>query len=97
MAEYIEREALKAEFEEDGHLSAYIEEMIDSIPAADVREVERGKWEDDGYGWVRCSICRGAIAVARGGNRFNYCPNCGADMRSLQNANNLKEMEEQNG
>ena len=41
MAEYIEREALKAEFEEDGHLSAYIEEMIDSIPAADVRPV---KW-----------------------------------------------------
>lgn len=37
--EYIEREALKAEFEEDGHLSAYVEEMIDSIPAADVRPV----------------------------------------------------------
>ena len=35
MAEYIEREALKAEFEEDGHLSAYIEDMINSIPAAD--------------------------------------------------------------
>lgn len=39
MAEYIEREALKAVFEEDGHLSAYVEEMIDSIPAADVRPV----------------------------------------------------------
>ena len=41
MTEYIEREALKAVFEEDGHLSAYVEEMIDSIPAADVRPV---KW-----------------------------------------------------
>ena len=41
MADYIEREALKAVFEEDGHLSAYVEEMIDSIPAADVRPV---KW-----------------------------------------------------
>ena len=46
MADYIEREALKAVFEEDGHLSAYVEEMIDSIPAADVRPVVRGKWED---------------------------------------------------
>lgn len=55
-------------------------DAIQSLTAADVREVERGKWEDDGYGWVRCSICRGAIAVARGGNRFNYCPNCGARM-----------------
>lgn len=36
MPEYIERGALKAVFEEDGHLSAYVEEMIDSIPAADV-------------------------------------------------------------
>ena len=36
MAEYIEKAALKAVFEEDGHLSAYVEEMIDSVPAADV-------------------------------------------------------------
>lgn len=36
MTEYIDREALKAVFEEDGHLSAYVEEMIDSVPAADV-------------------------------------------------------------
>ena len=55
--------------------------IAEQLPAADVRPVARGKWDDDGYGWVRCSICRGAIAVARGGNRFNYCPNCGADMR----------------
>ena len=37
MNDYIDREALKEVFEEDGHLSAYVEEMIDSIPAADVR------------------------------------------------------------
>lgn len=36
MSEYITRDALKAAFEEDGHLSAYVEEMIDSVPAADV-------------------------------------------------------------
>lgn len=45
---YIECEALKEAFEEDGHLSAYIEEMIDDSPAADVVEV------------VRCADCKHA-------------------------------------
>ena len=81
MAEYIEREALKAEFEEDGHLSAYIEEMIDSIPAADVRPVVRGKWRlysplTDTY---ECDKC--GYLVIDESFRTNFCPNCGADMR----------------
>lgn len=79
MAEYIEREALKAEFEEDGHLSAYVEEMIDSIHNADVRPVMRGKWDDYQQGrWVyaKCSECETVHDV-----RSNFCPNCGADMR----------------
>ena len=42
MSDYISRSALKAEFEEDGHLSAYVEEMIDSIPAAGVVERASG-------------------------------------------------------
>lgn len=75
MAEYIEREALKAEFEEDGHLSAYIEEMIDSIPAADVREVKRGKWEDVDGMFALCSICKHASG------HTPFCAWCGADMR----------------
>lgn len=57
---YISREALKQAFEEDGHLSAYVEEMIDSIPAADVRPVVMCKdcmhWEYDAIfvdGWCR--------------------------------------------
>ena len=36
MIEYIPRDALKAAFEEDGHLSAYVEDMINSVPVADV-------------------------------------------------------------
>lgn len=47
------------------------------IPAADVVERKTGKWiyeptEPLGY---KCSICE------KGSCRFNYCPNCGADMR----------------
>jgi len=33
MKEYVDKAALKEAFEEDGHLSAYIEEMIDSAPS----------------------------------------------------------------
>ncbi len=52
MAEYICKAKLKEAFEEDGHLSAYVEEMIDSIPAADVRPVvlcRDCKWCHAGY------------------------------------------------
>lgn len=47
---YIDPEVLKASFEEDGHLSSYIEEFIDDCPAADVEPVKHGHWighEDD--------------------------------------------------
>lgn len=75
--EYIEREALKAEFEEDGHLSAYVEEMIDSIPAADVRPVVRGRWKYNlGDNIPYCSEC-----MMPQDSECNFCPNCGADMR----------------
>ena len=78
--EYIEREALKAEFEEDGHLSAYVEEMIDSIPAADVRPVVRARWQyktmtvpggkGQTYAKWCCTVCKGKAK-----ERTNYCPN----------------------
>ena len=45
MAEYIDKAILKEAFEEDGHLSAYVEEMIDLVPAADV--VERKPLPED--------------------------------------------------
>lgn len=54
------------------------------IPAADVVERKHGKWLDvttldnEFICWV-CSECRhGADFVYE---PYNYCPNCGADMR----------------
>ena len=55
---------------------------IDNIPAADVREVVRGKWiwDDEGY---HCSECfyhaYGEAGEILSGN-WQYCPNCGASM-----------------
>ena len=66
-------------------------DWIDDIPAADVRPVKPGKWTkcivatDNLYdergmienmkGYV-CDSCR-EFSIAR----YNYCPNCGAEMR----------------
>ena len=60
-------------------------DAINSIPAADVREVKRGKWtlghlpstSGGSYAVVQCSECNSQFPIWR----TNYCPNCGADMR----------------
>lgn len=59
------------------------------IPAADVREVKRGRWSFDniiftdadgvsrsGMRGYKCSECGGFCI-----GESNFCPNCGADMR----------------
>ena len=51
---------------------------LESIPAADVRPVKRGKWVDEPIKGVKyhCSVCQGRFKYT-----WHYCPNCGADMR----------------
>ena len=94
MAEYIERETAKAKIREKfKFVPARIEinEVLNSIPAADVRPVVRGKWElSDDLCWHTCSECGADIDVSVGLLCYvdneevcthNFCPNCGADMR----------------
>ena len=50
------------------------EEVLRALPPAQP-EREKGKWSD-GYRWQRCSLCK-----QTGKKSWNYCPNCGADMR----------------
>lgn len=60
---------------------AYLADLVNAIPAADVREVKRGEWseklyEDEPVSFFICSNC--------GDDNYwkaNFCPNCGADMR----------------
>ena len=54
----------------------------------DVRPVTKGKWEsgaqDFQTGYTHtCSVCGGFINMYVGGaeDDYNFCPNCGADMR----------------
>ena len=58
-------------------------ELVDTfaeIPSADVVEVKRGEWKvDETHDYEPyCSLC-GHEPIA--GEKYNYCPDCGADMR----------------
>jgi rubrerythrin len=90
--EYIEREAAIKLVQTEGFNEAYdlgnikdnkyFCDEIMNIPAADVVEVVKGKWESHGEGfkWVYiCSVC-GFVDGYPMNDRMNYCPNCGAKM-----------------
>lgn len=50
---------------------------IDNAPTIDVEPVRYGRWIDHPLTkYPICSVC-GCKALAK----YNYCPNCGADMR----------------
>ena len=66
-----------------------LRELLDTnhIPytAADVRPVVRGKWKDamqscNDSPHVKCSVC--GEYYWRYFKKFNFCPNCGTDMRN---------------
>ena len=80
----IDADALKMAFEEDGHLSGYIEEYINDAPTIDAVPVVHAKWgKPIEYGLpyaanhlgVVCSCC-----CKWSDNKYNFCPNCGAKM-----------------
>lgn len=92
MDDYIKRieayNAIVTDMQSRGERTNFREEnvrkVIDSIPAAEVRENVRGKWEDyddtERFS-ARCSIC-GGIAETRFG--MNFCGYCGAEMREAK-------------
>ena len=70
-----------------------IKDIVNGLPTYSFPEREKGEWEqtryrsvdqtgetyDDGIGF-RCSNCANAFKVTSL-VRYNFCPNCGADMR----------------
>lgn len=88
--EYIEREAVLAEYDRQ-HKGppGGARKIIEEFPAADVLEVVRGRWKhekDTYFGFTdvehRCSQC-GRAYSGQGFCAFHFCPNCGADMREV--------------
>jgi len=83
MTDYISREAAIAEImgqPPDAHYPSWYAEQLKKIPAADVRPVVHGHWEDRGSLSARCSEC-GCKSL----RASHYCPACGADMRKEAN------------
>lgn len=79
---------------------------IQEIPAADVRPVVHGEWEEiaiipDAYDiagvitWaskMRCQKCGFTTYAIEGGfSQYNFCPNCGADLRKVVEIDQVKE------
>lgn len=88
MKGYIEREALqRCRFIQDRWGEWILAEDIINLPAADVRENIRGKWNilPENLVWNSDGIYRAAYQCSNcdaiSPFDSNYCPNCGADMR----------------
>ena len=59
-----------------------VQEWLDDLPTIDAAPVRRGEWKKEPYllGWThRCNRCGENYGMPHG--MFNFCPNCGADMR----------------
>lgn len=93
MAEYISRddallhsEIIRVYSKDYGNIDVVPVEYLADIPAADVQPVKRGKWiENAGYGgWsnseFKCPEC-GIMEY----KPTNFCPNCGAELRGIDN------------
>lgn len=88
MVEYIERNALIAEFKRltlgenslvERLFADGVYAVIETFPAADVAPVRHGRWKNGGNGlYDTCTACGKEIYLAI--PMMNYCPECGALM-----------------
>ena len=54
---------------------------ISDLPAAEVAEVVHGRWIPTEYPFMNeCEDCSSCGYRTLYGNRYDYCPNCGAQM-----------------
>lgn len=64
----------------DGGCDMY--RRMNRLPAADVRPAVRARWKSHGdCGVTECPVCRWSIEECID---YNFCPNCGADMREVK-------------
>ena len=86
MAEYIEREAAVESFMSefpDAHYPSWYAEKLKELPTADVAVVRHGEWIKYPHNsGIYCSRCRHKRRYKDAND--NYCPNCGADMRGVE-------------
>lgn len=95
MTEYIDKQAVIDEIEEwydlypDSDTTrealSLLKKAIKKISPEDVRPVVRGRWipknADGSWRVDACSACKKDTHYLRHASAYDFCPNCGADMR----------------
>lgn len=74
-------------------IKEYVKKQIDGQPTANVRENKYGKWhilDECSNEGVYCNVCHKKVFKYDFSNtmkwtNFNFCPNCGADMKGETN------------
>ena len=68
---------------------AYAENVVKQLPPI---QPKRGKWIEieafDDSRYVKCDQCKTVQVFYYGKRNTNFCPNCGADMREVNNESN---------
>lgn len=83
MAKYVDSEVIKEKLSRTLCLYEDLPALIDSIPAADVRPVVRGRWikyYPHNSDMLTCSECEKYWILDGDQYDFHFCPNCGAWM-----------------
>ena len=72
------------------HRVSWVDAVIDMLDGMPTAEPKKGKWLPDNNDYEHlyyyCSNCQRATQIPRyvGGFLYDFCPNCGADMRGEQ-------------
>lgn len=68
-------------------------DIVDEQPT--IEERKRGEWIEEPNCWYRCSNCGKHYPSMRGYMDHNFCPNCGADMRTKETDRDYERAVEQ--
>lgn len=92
MSEYIEADALMRELErevdlaDDWKTAHEISNVVKYFPTADVRPNVHGEWKYTTHYGERYRVCTNCNTERKDdlSTGWNFCPNCGADMRGVK-------------
>ena len=85
MADLIDRDKLRDALYDADAITFRGLEILNTFPTVNAEPVKHGEWEPSPhlFGYVRCSECHDCNIWSEwiDGKKWNFCPNCGADMR----------------
>lgn len=82
MSRYIDKETARRIIDSERSKEQMLT-MLDNVPTADVRENVQGEWVRDGDCYI-CDQCKTSYGWWADSQCSNFCPNCGAYMRTKE-------------